>query len=69
MAIELLRLASGSPAFSVHRSAARIDGVSIGDLFVPTQADGSLWIHYGRHAANRYVSATRLLDGPTRRRG
>jgi adenylate cyclase len=63
MAIELLRLASGSPTFSVHRSAWRIDGVAIGDLFVPTQADGSVWIHYGRHDASRYVSATRVLDG------
>lgn len=63
MAIELLRLASGSPAFSVHRSARRIDGVAVGDLFVPTEADGSLWIHYGRHATNRYVPATRVLDG------
>ncbi|MFO0688623.1 MAG: CHASE2 domain-containing protein [Myxococcota bacterium] len=63
MAIELLRLASGSPAFSVHRSARRIDGVAIGDLFLPTEADGSLWIHYGRHESNRYVSAARVLDG------
>ncbi|MBY0400935.1 CHASE2 domain-containing protein, partial [Myxococcota bacterium] len=63
MAIELLRLASGSPAFSVHRSATRIEGVAIGDLFIPTQEDGSAWIHYGHHQANRYVSAARVLDG------
>lgn len=63
MAIELLRLASGNPVFSVHRSGARIDGVSIGDLFVTTQPDGSAWIHYARHSTKRYVSAARLLDG------
>lgn len=63
MAIELLRLASGSPAFGVHRSERAIEGVSIGDLFVPTEEDGSTWIHYGPFDASRYVSATRLLDG------
>jgi CHASE2 domain-containing sensor protein len=61
--IEMLRLASGSPAFSIERSGRRIVGIGVGDLFVPTQADARLWVHYGFHLSDRYIPATMLLEG------
>ena len=61
--IELLRLASGQPAFSIKVAGSRIAGVGVGDLFVPTQSDGRLWVHYGHYQSDRYVSAAMVLDG------
>lgn len=63
LSIELLRLASATASFTVARSGDRVRGVGVGDLLVPTQADGTLWIHYGRFRSDRYVSAARVLDG------
>ena len=61
--IEMLRLASGNPAFSIKVAESRIAGVGVGDLFVPTQGDGRLWVHYGLYQSDRYVSAAAVLDG------
>lgn len=61
--IEMLRLASAKPSFTIKTIDRRVAGVGVGDLFVPTQADGRLWVHYGRYQPDRYVSAASVLDG------
>lgn len=61
--LEMLRLASGNPGFTIRSSAGAIAGIGVGDLLVPTQGDGRLWVHFGRMQADRYVSAAKLLDG------
>lgn len=63
LSLELLRLASGSAHFAVRSTGRRIEGVGVRDLFVPTQPDGSLWVHYGHHDEARFVSAAAVLDG------
>jgi serine phosphatase RsbU (regulator of sigma subunit) len=63
LALELLRLAAGTPVFNVERAGRRISGAGVGDLFIPTQADGSVWIHYGHFRSDRYLSAAAVLDG------
>ena len=63
--MEMLRLASRNPGFTIRSTAGRITGVGVGDLFVPSQADGRLWVHYGHMQADRYVSAATLLDDQT----
>ena len=35
----------------------------VGDLAIPTQPDGSVWIHYARPAPERFVSAADVLSG------
>jgi serine phosphatase RsbU (regulator of sigma subunit) len=62
LSLETLRVASGEPLFTVREGAAGVEAVSIGDLRVPTQEDGRLWIHYARHDASRFVSAADVLD-------
>src|SRR5262249_27392031 len=42
---EMLRVASGTPALGV-RVGNGVEAVGIGDLSVPTQPDGSVWIHF-----------------------
>ncbi len=61
--MEMLRLASGNPGFTVRSNAGAITGIGVGDLLVPTQRDGRLWVHFGPMQADRYVSAMALLDG------
>jgi serine phosphatase RsbU (regulator of sigma subunit) len=63
LALELLRLATRSTSFTVTSADGKITGVGVGDLFIPTQEDGRIWVHYGRYDSNRYVSAAAVLDG------
>jgi len=63
LSLETLRVASGEPLFTVRSSAAGVRAVVIGDLSVPTQADGRLWVHYAPHDATRFISAADVLDG------
>jgi serine phosphatase RsbU (regulator of sigma subunit)/CHASE2 domain-containing sensor protein len=63
LATEMLRVALNQPSVRLWRSAARIEGVSVGDYSVPTEADGSLTLYYSRGDARRYVSAADVLAG------
>lgn len=63
LSLETLRVASGNPLFIVHGGSAGIQGVSIGDLTVPTQPDGRIWVHYTPHDTDRFVSAAEVLAG------
>lgn len=63
LSLEMLRLASGSPSFSVKSTTDRIEGVGVGNLFIPTQKDGSIWVHYSHHDPGRFVSVAQILDG------
>jgi serine phosphatase RsbU (regulator of sigma subunit) len=63
LSLETLRVASGAPLFAVHGGAGGVDAVSIGDLSVPTQPDGRIWVHYTPHDPDRFISAAELLEG------
>ncbi len=63
LSLETLRLASGEALFFVRGSAAGVEAVGFGDLSVPTQPDGRLWVHYTSHDAGRFVSAADVLGG------
>ena len=65
LSLETLRVASGEPLFTVHGGAAGVEAVSIGDLSVPTQPDGRIWVHYTPHDADRFVSAAEVMEGET----
>jgi adenylate cyclase len=59
---EMLRVASGTPALGV-RVGSGVEAIGIGDLSIPTQQDGTVWIHFARSDPARFVSATRVLAG------
>jgi serine phosphatase RsbU (regulator of sigma subunit) len=42
-----------------------VEAVSIGNLSVPTQPDGRVWVHYTPHDADRFISAAEVLDEET----
>lgn len=63
LSLETLRVASGNPLFTVSSDKTGVQAVGIGDLTVPTQRDGQIWVHYTPHNASRYVSAFDVLAG------
>jgi adenylate cyclase len=63
LAIEVLRVAAGAPAFSVRSDAGGVRAVGVGDLAVPAEPDGTMWIHFTPHDAARFVSAGAVLAG------
>lgn len=63
LSLELLRVATGSSAVEVALGGHGIDTVAVGDLTVPVQPNGSVWVHFSRPAPGRYVSAFDLMKG------
>ncbi len=63
MPLECLRVAAGEPVFSLVSEPSAPLKIVIGDLALPTQPDGSAFVHYAGHDSNRYVSAVDVLEG------
>ena len=63
LAMEMLRIATGSAAVEVEVGRLGVSAVGVADLRVRTQPDGEVWLHFGKADAARYVSAERVLDG------
>jgi adenylate cyclase len=61
--LETLRVASRNPLFTVSSDKTGVQAVGVGDLTVPTQPDGQIWVYYTPHNASRYVSAADVLAG------
>jgi adenylate cyclase len=63
LTLEMLRLAVGAPFFTIHSDEHGIRGISIDDVFIPTEPDGKIWVNFSRPNADLYVSAADILDG------
>jgi serine phosphatase RsbU (regulator of sigma subunit)/CHASE2 domain-containing sensor protein len=63
LSIEMLRVALHAPAMRLHVDGSAVQAVSIGNLTVPTDADGALRIYYSERDPRRYVSASDVLAG------
>lgn len=63
LSMELLRVATGAPAVEVALDRRGVSTVSVGDLHVPTQPDGTVWVNFSAPAPDRYVSALDLMQG------
>jgi adenylate cyclase len=63
LSLELWRVASGAPGFSVEKGAHGLLYVAFADARIPAQQDGSMWLRYSRHDASRFVSAGQVLRG------
>lgn len=60
--LEVLRLAVGANWFTLNGSSEGIQSVSVGQLEIPTQRNGGIWIHYSMPDPTRFVSAADILD-------
>jgi serine phosphatase RsbU (regulator of sigma subunit)/CHASE2 domain-containing sensor protein len=63
LSMETLRLASGAAAHTIVADAKGVKGVGVADLFVPTSADGAIWVAFGPHDEDRFVPAVDVLRG------
>ncbi|RPI41059.1 MAG: CHASE2 domain-containing protein [Betaproteobacteria bacterium] len=60
-ALELVRVAIGAPAIAVDTRRGGVDSVQVGDLRVPTQPSGEMWLHFTPPLPERYVSAVDVM--------
>jgi len=63
LAIELLRVATGSNALLVRSSQNGVDAIVLAGIQIPTDANGRVWVKFNKHDPNRYVSAADILRG------
>jgi adenylate cyclase len=61
--LALLRVATATPVLTVRVGARGVRAVVLGDLAIPTQPDGTVWLRFTRHDPARFVSAADVLDG------
>jgi serine phosphatase RsbU (regulator of sigma subunit)/CHASE2 domain-containing sensor protein len=62
LGLEMLRLAATQSAITLHLARDRVQGVEVGQLRIPTQADGTLWVDFSPHDPARFVSAADVLE-------
>ena len=63
LAMEMLRIATGSDNVEVQIGSRGVESVHVADLTVPTQENGEAWLHFAKASADRYVSAADVLAG------
>lgn len=63
LAVELLRVATGTRWIDAQLEGDALRGIGLGDVQVPADADGRLWMRYGQSDSSRYVSAKDVMDG------
>jgi len=63
LSIELLRIASDIPAFSITADEAGVRNIGVGDTVIPTNPDGTVWVHFSAHDEARFVSALDAIRG------
>ncbi len=63
LSLETLRLASGNAGYAVTTDRGGVRDIRIGDLVLPTDPSGSIWVHFSHHDPARFVSAVDVLRG------
>jgi serine phosphatase RsbU (regulator of sigma subunit)/CHASE2 domain-containing sensor protein len=63
LSIELLRIASDLPAFSIAADGGGVRSIGVGDTVIPANRDGTVWVHFGAHDEARFVSALDAMRG------
>ncbi|MGC1355018.1 MAG: adenylate/guanylate cyclase domain-containing protein, partial [Xanthobacteraceae bacterium] len=72
LTIDMLRVVTNSGPILVRTDEAGVRAAAVPGLEVPTDLNGQFWVHFNKHDAQRYVSATDVLHGrvdPGRLRG
>lgn len=63
LALEMLRVASGSSVVLIKTDASGIRSVGVQSLEIPTDGKGRVWIHFSPPSPSRFISAIDLLEG------
>ncbi len=67
LGMETLRVGVGATEFSIRTGAHGIESVGVGDVVIPTDRDGHVWVRFSRHDPDRYVSASDVITGAVNR--
>lgn len=63
LALEMWRVASRVRAMRLLTAGGAVEGIAVGDRAFATDAEGEVRVHFSRHEADRFVSATDVLAG------
>ncbi len=63
LSVDMLRVATGAPLLRLNDAGGERLTLGIGELSVPLQSDGSLYLYFGHHDEDRFVSAEDVLSG------
>ena len=63
LSTELLRIAGDIPAFSITVDGGGVRSIAIADTVIPTNPDGTVWVHFSAHDEARFVSALDAIRG------
>jgi len=63
LALDMLRVATGSGAILIRTDEAGIRSVAVAGLELPTDQNGRVWVYFGPHNPATYVSAKDVLEG------
>ncbi len=63
LGVEMLRVASRQPLFTLQVSRTGVTALGLGDLIIPTEPDGTVWIYYSPSFRARFKSAADVLVG------
>ncbi len=63
ISLAMLRAVSAAGQVIVRADPSGIQSIGIRELELPTDRNGQIWVHFGRHDGARYVSAADVLAG------
>ncbi len=63
LSLAMLRAVSAAGQVIVRATPSGIQSIGIRELELPTDRNGQIWVHFGRHDGTRYVSAADVLAG------
>ena len=63
LSLEMLRITNRGPGIEMLFSRGGVERVAAGNFVVPTQRDGSIWVHFSTHDDSRFIPAMDVLDG------
>jgi serine phosphatase RsbU (regulator of sigma subunit)/CHASE2 domain-containing sensor protein len=63
LSLEVLRLANRVPVLELYFAKGGMLGAKAGDLVIPTQRDGTIWVNFTPTDPTRFVSAVDVLRG------
>ena len=63
LAVEMLRVAYGAPSLQLSVSGKSVTRLAVGELDIPTEADGAVRVYFSPHRPDRFVSAVDVLEG------
>jgi len=66
LAAEMLRVGYGEKSIGINMDSAGVTALTIGELHIPTQPNGEIWIHFSEHNGHndsRSISAKDVLNG------